>query len=118
MLTLEDLRTYCLDKKAAKEDFPFGPGALVIKVATRMFALISIDEEPIRINLKCNPVLAGMLRNKYPSVLPGYHMNKEHWNTVIIDGTIPEKEIRFMIDHSYEEVVKKLSQKVKEEIMQ
>jgi len=95
------LREYCLSKKSATESFPFGDDTLVFKVAGKIFALVNLDGE-LSINLKCDPVLAIELRERYDSVTPGYHMNKKHWNTVFINGTIPDKEIFSWIDNSYD----------------
>ena len=102
------LRNYCLSKKGSVEDLPFGDDALVIKVAGKMFALISQEAGVSWINLKCDPALAIHLRQKYPCITPGYHMNKQHWNTVQVDGSLPESEILKMIDHSYDLVTKGL----------
>jgi predicted DNA-binding protein (MmcQ/YjbR family) len=109
MIDLDTLRGYCRSKPGAVEDFPFDETTLVIKVMGKMFALMSLkvapDEAP-GINLKCDPGLAEILRNTYPAVQPGYHMNKRHWNTVTVDGSIPEEEIYEMIDNSYDLVVR------------
>lgn len=102
------LRSYLLHKPGASEDFPFDTLTLVIKVGGKMFALLGINDDPLRINLKCDPLKAEFLREHYPAVQPGYHMNKRHWNTVVLDGSIAEAEIRSMIDESYELVVKGL----------
>jgi predicted DNA-binding protein (MmcQ/YjbR family) len=110
-MNIESLREYCLSKKESTESFPFGEDTLVFKVYEKMFALMNLDGE-LSINLKCDPEKAISLREKYNSVLPGYHMNKTYWNTIIIDGTIPENLIREWIDHSYDEVVKKLPIKI------
>ncbi|WP_185232724.1 MmcQ/YjbR family DNA-binding protein [Teredinibacter franksiae] len=104
---------YALLKPEATEDFPFGPEARVFKVRDKMFGLISHCEWQgkaaiARLNLKCEPQQALMLRDIFPSVLPGYHMNKKHWNSVILDGSVPQGEIERMIDHSYTLVVKGL----------
>jgi len=107
-MDVESLREYCLAKPGATEDTPFGEDVLVFKVAGKIFALASLDEVPARANLKCDPDLALELRDRYEQVQPGYHMNKKHWNTVEIEGGIPEAELRKMIDHSYELVVKSL----------
>jgi predicted DNA-binding protein (MmcQ/YjbR family) len=104
------LRSYLLSKPGAMEDFPFDTTTLVVKVGGKMFALLGIAEEPLRINLKCDPAKAEVLRERYPGVLPGYHMNKRHWNTVVLDGSIAAEEIRAMIDESYLLVVKGLPQ--------
>jgi len=104
----ESFRAYCLAKTAATEGTPFGPDHIVFKVKGKMFALLGLDEVPTRVNLKCDPDLALDLRDRYEQVEPGYHMNKKHWNTVVLDGVIPDRELRKMIDHSYELVVQSL----------
>ena len=103
-----EFREYCLTKPRTTEGTPFGETVLVFKVAGKMFALMSLDEVPVTANLKCDPDLALQLRDRYEQVRPGYHMNKKHWNTVEIEGGIPEIELRKMIDHSYELVVNAL----------
>jgi predicted DNA-binding protein (MmcQ/YjbR family) len=105
----DTFREYCLGKPNATESTPFGPDNLVFKVGGKMFALLSCDEVPARVNLKCNPDLAWELRDRYEQVQPGYHMNKKHWNTVELGAGIPEPELRKMIDHSYNLVVSGLS---------
>src|SRR6202163_1804511 len=112
-MDLEKFREYCLAKKGATEDTPFGEDVLVFKVGGKMFALVALDEIPARANLKCDPDLALELRDRYEQVRPGYHMNKKHWNTVEIEGGIPAAELRRMIDHSYELVVKSLPKAVR-----
>ena len=107
-MDLKIITTYLKNKPGAYEDFPFGPDALVFKIMKKMFALISLNEHPHRMNLKCQPEHAQALRAMYKSVLPGYHMNKEHWNTVILDKTIPDEEIYSMIDNSYNLIIKGL----------
>ena len=87
------------------EEQPFGPDNDVYKVAGKMFAILSPDATPPAISLKCDPVIALELREEFPAVTPGYHLNKSHWNTVLLDGTVPDKEIKKMIIHSYEQVV-------------
>jgi predicted DNA-binding protein (MmcQ/YjbR family) len=103
-----ELRDHCLAFPGAEETFPFGPETSVFKVAGRMFALSQLRAESLRISLKCEPELAEALRGAHAAVLPGYHLNKRHWNTVIIDGSLPEDAIRDMIEDSYELVVSKL----------
>jgi predicted DNA-binding protein (MmcQ/YjbR family) len=103
-----EFREYCLTKPKATEGTPFGETVLVFKVAGKMFALMSLDEVPATANLKCDPDLALELRDHYKQVRPGYHMNKKHWNTLEIEGGIPETELRKMIDHSYDLVVQSL----------
>jgi predicted DNA-binding protein (MmcQ/YjbR family) len=107
-MDLESFREYCLSKPEATEDMPFGEDVLVFRVGGKMFALAALDEIPATANLKCDPDLALELRDRYAQVQPGYHMNKKHWNTVEIGGGIPDVELRRMIDHSYELVVKRL----------
>ena len=105
------LRSYCNSQIGAEETFPFDETTLVFKVMGKMFALIPLgapEDQPARINLKCDPTLAEILRHTYSAVQPGYHMNKRHWNTVICDGSIPDDEITMMIDESYDLVVKGL----------
>ena len=109
-MNFESLRQYLLGKPGASEEFPFGPSAMVFKVRGKMFALIAVQETPMRLNLKCDPELALHLRAMYEAVKPGYHMNKKHWNTVTIDGTLPDEEIITMINDSYDLVVKGLPQ--------
>jgi predicted DNA-binding protein (MmcQ/YjbR family) len=104
-----EFREYCLTKPKVTEGTPFGETVLVFKVAEKMFALVSLDEVPATANLKCDPDLALDLRDRYEQVRPGYHMNKKHWNTVEIEGGIPEPELHKMIDHSYDLVVQSLS---------
>ena len=110
------VRGYCLKKKGATEDLPFGEDVLVLRVGSKMFALIKPEGDIARINLKCDPALALELRRKYKSVEPGYHMNKKHWNSVYLDESVPDTEIRKMIDHSYELVVKGLKKADRESI--
>jgi len=107
-MDLAQFRQYCLSKRDATEGTPFGPDVLVFKVGGKMFALAALDEVPATVNLKCEPELALDLRDRYEQVTPGYHMNKKHWNTVEIGGGIPDIDLRKMIDHSYELVVKNL----------
>lgn len=108
-MNFQEIKNYCLSKTGAIEDFPFGPEPLVIKVASKMFAILNIKDEKACISLKCDPFIAETLRQQYPSVKPGYHLNKQHWNTVTVDGTIPDSEILWMIDHSYDLIVKSLT---------
>jgi len=108
-MDLEKLRQYLMTKKGATEELPFGPDALVYKVLGKMFALVAWESSPLRLNLKCNPEHALALRTIYPSIIPGYHMNKDHWNTIIIDGSLSEDFIKEMIDDSYRLVVSSLS---------
>lgn len=103
-----DVKKYLLNKPEAIEDFPFGPEVAVYKVRDKIFALTGMENNETRINLKCDPAEAEQLRMVFDAVLPGYHMNKKHWNTVIINGSIPDSEVKRMIDNSYALIVKKL----------
>ena len=115
-LTLDSLRAYLLSKKDATEETPFGPDALVFKVMGKMFALLAWQSDPLRITLKCDPDDALALRQQYAAVQPGYYMNKRHWNTVTLDGSIPEAELWAMIDDSYALVVRGLKKSLREEL--
>ena len=110
-MTFETLKNHCLARAGVREDFPFGPDTLVFKVAGKMFMLVGLDDDPLRINVKCEPEHAEALRAIYPSVYAGYHMNKRHWNTVILDGSIPDEVVLEMVDDSYELVVKSLTKR-------
>ncbi len=110
------VRDYCLGKKGAKDDLPFGDDVLVIKVFNKMFALIKVEGDIQRINLKFDPALALELRRQYESVEPGYHMNKQHWNTVYLDESVPDEEILKMVDHSYDLVVNGLKKSEREQL--
>jgi predicted DNA-binding protein (MmcQ/YjbR family) len=116
-MDLAQFREYCLSKRLATEGTPFGPDVLVFKVGGKMFALAALDEVPARANLKCDPDLALDLRDRYEQIRPGYHMNKKHWNTVEIDSGIPDAELRKMIDHSYELVVRTLPKVRREKLL-
>jgi predicted DNA-binding protein (MmcQ/YjbR family) len=111
-----DVLKYCLSKKGAYEDFPFGPEPITVKVGSKMFALISNRSDKIFISLKCDPFVAQSLREQYLSITSGYHLNKQHWNTIAIDGTIPKQELIWMIDHSYDLVFKSLTKSEKKNI--
>jgi predicted DNA-binding protein (MmcQ/YjbR family) len=116
-MDIEVFREYCLNKKGVTEELPFGPDTLVFKVMGKVFALTSLDTTPFRVNLKMDDKLVPEYREKYEDVQPGYHMNKKHWNTVYAaSGIISGKEMRWMIDHSYNEVVKGLANKLKKEL--
>jgi predicted DNA-binding protein (MmcQ/YjbR family) len=104
-MDFESLKDHLLNKPGATETFPFDSDTLVFKVSGKMFALIGLKNEPLRINLKCIPEKAELLRELYPAITPGYHMNKRHWNTVFLDGSIDDKVFLAMIDESYELVV-------------
>ncbi len=116
-MDIETFREYCLNKKGVTEELPFGPDTLVFKVMGKAFALTSLGSTPFSANLKMDPDLVPDYREKYEAVQPGYHMNKKHWNTVYLDsGAIPSAEVRWMIDHSYEQVVRSMTNKLKNEL--
>lgn len=102
---LDDLRQHCLAKPGATEDLPFGPDTLVFRVRGKMFALAGLDAVSPTVNLKCDPERALDLRERYADVQPGYHMNKRHWNTVGLRGSVPAGVVRELVDHSYALVV-------------
>ena len=105
-MNIEILREYCISKRNVTESFPFGDDTLVFKTEGKIFALVNLEGD-LSINLKCDPVLAIELRERYSSVIPGYHMNKKHWNTIYIDGSVPDKEVFSWIDHSYDLILNK-----------
>ncbi len=107
-MNVNDFRIYCQSKKGAFEDFPFDETTLVFKVMNKMFALVSLDKVPITANLKCDPKKSEILREEYDAIVPGYHMNKKHWNTIDLE-TLPTDLTYELIDHSYELVVSKLT---------
>jgi predicted DNA-binding protein (MmcQ/YjbR family) len=115
-MNIESISDYCRKKKGVTEDFPFDEDTLAIRVMNKIFLLASLEKVPLQINLKCEPEYAVELRERYASVQPGFHMNKSHWNTVLIDGSIPKSELKEMIDHSYEQVVKGLKKSDKEKL--
>jgi predicted DNA-binding protein (MmcQ/YjbR family) len=117
-MNIEDLRDYCLSKAGAAEDLPFDQHTLVFKVMGKIFAITSLADEDLSVNLKCEPVRAVELREQYPEVIPGFHMNKKHWNTVDFAGSLPPKLLYGMIDDSYDLVVQGLSGKQREELLQ
>lgn len=110
-MSLDLIRDYALAKPDVEETLPFGPDVLVFKVSGKIFLLIPLDSHPLQFNAKCDPERALELRESYPSILPGYHMNKTHWNTIILDGTVPITLARELIDHSYELVRPKARRK-------
>ena len=112
-MNIEEIRAYCLLKEEVEECFPFDAETLVFKVQGKMFLLCGLDAIPLSFNAKCNPEKAEAFREQYSSILPGYHMNKKHWNTIVCDGSIPKKMLLELIDHSYELVYKKPSKKRK-----
>jgi predicted DNA-binding protein (MmcQ/YjbR family) len=114
MTRLSEVREYCRTFPGAVEDMPFGEGTLVCKVGGKIFILLDTDAEPLWINLKCDPLLAEEFRDRFASVSPGYHMNKRYWNTVVLDGNVPDEMLRKMIAHSWELVFCGLPRRVRE----
>ena len=107
-MDIEELRAYILQKPDVTEGFPFGEDTLVFKVKEKIFLLTGLDSSPLQFNVKCDPDRAIELREEFPdSILPGFHMNKKHWNTVVVDGNVSKKLLKEMIDHSYDLVSKK-----------
>jgi predicted DNA-binding protein (MmcQ/YjbR family) len=104
-MNAEELRDHCLSLLGSYEEFPFGPNTSVFKVAGKIFALSQLSAHPLRISLKCDPPLAEELRKAHPAVAPGYHLNKRHWNTVTIDGSLPDEIIIDMVEDSYDLIV-------------
>lgn len=115
-MNIEELRAYCLGKKAVDESFPFGNETLVFKVAGKIFLLAGIESNPLQFNVKCDPDKAIELREKYTCVLPGYHMNKAHWNTIICEPSVSKKLIFNWIDDSYHLILNSLPKKIRDEI--
>ena len=116
-MDIETLRSYCLQKTAVEDGFPFGESTLVFKVAGKMFLLASLSANPLQFNAKCDPDRAIELREQYDAIQPGYHMNKQHWNTIIIDGSLPSSLIRKLIDDSYDLIVQSLPKKLRETLL-
>ncbi|WP_432120525.1 MmcQ/YjbR family DNA-binding protein [Streptomyces sp. S1] len=111
-MTPDELRALCLEFNDATEEFPFGPETSVFKVAGKLFALSALDSEPLRVNLKCDPDEAVRLREEHPAIVPGYHMNKRHWNTVTVGG-LPDRTVRELVEDSYDLVVAGLPKAVR-----
>jgi predicted DNA-binding protein (MmcQ/YjbR family) len=104
----EDLRDLCLSFPGSEETFPFGPENSVFKVAGKIFALSRLAGEPLRVSLKCDPALAEQLREAHGAIIPGYHLNKRHWNTVTLDGSLPESMVHDLVEDSYDLIVSRL----------
>ena len=116
-MNIEEFRTYCLSKKGVTESFPFDEQTLVFKVMGKMFALTGLERIPTQVNIKCDPERSASLREEYDGIIFGaFHMSKLHWNSVVIEGTLPNVLLLELIDHSYDLVVAKLTEKVKEEL--
>ncbi|WP_017686204.1 MmcQ/YjbR family DNA-binding protein [Riemerella anatipestifer] len=115
-MDIETIRTYCLEKKGVTESFPFHDETLVFKVSGKVFMLLSLDRIPLAFNVKTNPEWSEVLREKYPQIYGAYHMNKKHWNTVVVEG-LPKSLLLELLDHSYDLVFSKLTKKQKEEVL-
>ncbi|MBK7384131.1 MAG: MmcQ/YjbR family DNA-binding protein [Flavobacteriales bacterium] len=114
-MTLESLQAYCAQKSGVSWDTPFGPDVLVFRVAGKIFVLAPIEVFDT-VNLKCDPERAIELRERYDGIIPGYHMNKQHWNTVDVTGSVPEKLILELVDHSYDLIRASLPRKLRDEL--
>ena len=111
-----ELRVWCLEQNGAIEDFPFTAEHSVFKVAGKMFAISALAREPLEVSVKCEPELAIELRSSYPAIRPGYHLNKRHWNTVTVDGSLSDQLVRDLIEDSYDLVVSALPKRLREEL--
>jgi predicted DNA-binding protein (MmcQ/YjbR family) len=107
----------CSAKPGAAEDYPFGDEVAVFKVVGRMFALVPLGQTPASVSLKCDPDLAVGLRGRYAGITPGYHLNKRHWNTVTLDGSVPDEEVLELLDHSYDLVVARLTKAQRDQLI-
>ena len=110
------LRGHCLSYAGTVEEFPFGPETSVFKVAGKVFALSALDRTPLEVSLKCDPGLAVELRTTYPAIRPGYHLNKRHWYTVTLDGSLPDRLLRDLVEDSYDLVVSARPKRVREQL--
>ena len=110
----DDAQAYFIAKAVVTEETPFGPDVLVYKVAGKMFATLGFEDEIGRINLKCDPERAVELREEWEAIIPGYHMNKKHWNTLVLDGSLPAELVAELIDHSYDLVIKSMTKAQRE----
>ena len=115
-MNLQELKEYCLKKNGTSESFPFDDETLIIKVGSKMFLLTNIKSSILKINLKCDPIMADSLKKEYAAIIPGYHMNKKHWITVTFGEDVPDKKIKWLIDLSYDLVIKGLKKSEIQEI--
>jgi predicted DNA-binding protein (MmcQ/YjbR family) len=111
-----ELRMWCLHQPGAIEDFPFGPEYSVFKVAGKMFAVSALDRAPLAVSVKCEPELAVGLRDTHPAIRPGYHLNKRHWNTITLDGSLPDQVVRDLVEDSYDLVVSALPKRTRKQL--
>ena len=107
------LRAWCLEQPGAIEDFPFGPEHSVFKVGGKIFAISALERDPLDVSVKCEPELAVALRQSYPAIRPGYHLNKRHWNTITLDGSLPDRLVRDLVQDSYDLIVSALPQRAR-----
>jgi predicted DNA-binding protein (MmcQ/YjbR family) len=115
-VTASQLRKACLAFAGASEEYPFGPQAAVFKVAGKIFAISMLEARPLQVSLKCEPSLAEQLRAAHPAIAPGYHLNKRHWNTVTLDGSLPNRMVHEMLEDSYDLIVSALPRARREEL--
>ena len=115
-MTAAELVAACLAFQGAGEERPFGPDVSVFKVGGKIFAITQLDADPLRVSLKCEPELAQQLRVTYPAITPGYHLNKRHWNTVVLDDSLPRQMVLDMIEDSYDLVVESLPRARREQL--
>ena len=115
-MQLTAISKHCLAKPGVTKGHPFGPGALVMKVGGKIFAIIGESATPLEVSLKCEPEIARSLRKLHAAVRPGYHLNKQHWNTVTLDGTVPDRQVLDWVDDSYDLVVDTLPRRLRDEI--
>jgi predicted DNA-binding protein (MmcQ/YjbR family) len=113
-MNIEEIRDHCLSKPATEESLPFGPDTLVYKVCGKAFLLMGLENDPLQFNVKCDPEKVQELRENFSCVLPGYHMNKKHWNTIVVDGSVPASQLRSWINDSYALVVAGLPKKTRD----
>ena len=118
MIKLKPLQKYLLSKPQTTEEKPFGPQVLVYKVLGKMYALVAWEEDPLRISLKCDPEDAIVLRKHYKAITAGYHLDKKHWNTIVLDGSVPDEEVFEMIDDSFELIVEKMPKRDQAKILE
>ena len=116
-MNIETLREYCLSKPGVEEVLPFGPDTLVYKVNNKIFLISGLDQEQLSFNVKCDPDKAVELREEFSFVIPGWHMNKKHWNTIVVDGSVSNKQLKEWIDHSYDLVVKSLTREKRNQLL-
>lgn len=115
-MNIEEVRTYCLSKNRVTEDFPFDQNTLAFKVCGKIFCLTDVEELPLKINLKCDPDYAIELREQFAAIMPGYHMNKKHWNTICVTDIANSTFVKSLIDHSYDLVVSGLTKKLRDQL--